>query len=226
MSQVGYFGKDIVFRVSRKQAYVVQNFSQKLSGRWSESTPIGQKPRSEFNGPGLRQVSFTMILSVALGVKPRDTLRKLQRIVGLGLVDYLVIGKSRIGFNKFKITSISESWDIILEQGELAQAKVDITMEEYVSNRKNKKKYSKSSKRSNSDRSASSSAKTLKYTIKKGDTLWSIAKLYLGKGYLFTRIYSMNKDTIEKEAKKHRKTSSENGHWIYPGTVIEIEVAS
>ena len=225
MSQVGYFGKDIVFKVSRKQAYVVQNFSQKLSGRWSDSTPIGQKPRSEFNGPGLRQVTFTMLLSVSLGVKPRDTLRKLQRIVGLGLVDYLVIGKSRIGFNKFKITSISESWDIILEQGELASAKVDVTMEEYVSNRKNKKKDSKSSKRSNSGRSISSS-KTVMYTIKKGDTLWSISKAYLGKGDLFTKIYSSNKDTIEKEAKKHRKTSSENGHWIYPGTVIEIEVAS
>ena len=219
MSQVGYFGKDIVFKVSRKQAYVVQNFSQKLSGRWSDSTPIGQKPRSEFNGPGLRQVSFTMLLSASLGVKPRDTLRKLQRIVGLGLVDYLVIGKSRVGFNKFKITSVSESWDVILNKGELAEAKVDVTMEEYVSTSSNKKKPAKSK-----NSTSSSKTETIKYTVKKGDTLWALAKKYLGKGALYTEIYSKNKSVIESTAKKHRKSSSENGHWIYPGTVLEIEV--
>lgn len=222
MSQIGYFGKDIVFKVSGKQAYVLQNFSQKLSSRWSDSTPIGQKPRSEFNGPGLRQVSFTMLLSVSLGVKPRDVLRKLQRIVGLGLVDYLVIGKSRIGFHKFKITSISESWDVILNKGELASAKVDVTMEEYVSSSSNKKK-------STNKKSTSSNKKkkeTIMYTVKKGDTLWALAKKYLGKGALYTEIYSKNKSIIESTAKKHRKSSSENGHWIYPGTVLEIEVTT
>lgn len=220
MSQIGYFGKDIVFKVSRKQAYVVQNFSQKLSGRWSDSTPIGQKPRSEFNGPGLRQVSFTMLLNVSLGVKPKDVLRKLRRIVGFGLVDYLVIGKSRIGFHKFKITSISESWDVILNKGELASAKVDVTMEEYVSSSSNKKKST------NKKNTSSSKKETIMYKVKKGDTLWALAKKYLGKGTLYTEIYSKNKSIIESTAKKHRKSSSENGHWIYPGTVLKIEVTA
>lgn len=218
MSQIGYFGKDIKFKVSRKQVCTFDNFNQKLSSRWSESTPIGRKPVSEFNGPGLRSISFTMILDASLGVKPLEMLRKLRRIVGLGLVSYLVIGKSRVGFHKFRITSISEEWDTVLKGGELARAKVDVTMEEYVSYTSTKKKTSKTK--------GTGSTKIIKYTVKKGDTLWDLAKKYLGKGTLYTKIYNKNKTVIEATAKKHRKSSSDNGHWIYPGTVLEIEVAT
>ena len=61
-----------------------------------------------------------------------------------------------------------------------------------------------------------------KHTIKKGDTLWSIAKKYYGSGTQWKKIYNENKTTIENAAKKHGKKSSSNGHWIYPGTVIKI----
>lgn len=45
------------------------------------------------------------------------------------------------------------------------------------------------------------------YTVKKGDTLWSIAKKFLGDGNKFKEIQKQNglKDTI-----------------IYPGTVLQI----
>lgn len=58
------------------------------------------------------------------------------------------------------------------------------------------------------------------YTVVSGDTLWSIARRKLGDGSQYTKIYSLNQSTIEAEAKKHGKTSSGNGHWIYPGTVL------
>lgn len=46
-----------------------------------------------------------------------------------------------------------------------------------------------------------------KHTVKKGDTLWSIAKKYLGDGNRYKEIQKANglKDTV-----------------IYPGTVIQI----
>ena len=159
---------DIRFKVSSKQVCTISNFNQKLSSRWSESTSIGKKPVAEFNGPGLRSVSFTMIFDVSLGIKPREMIRKIQRIVGLGLVDYLVIGKSRIGFHKFRITSTSEEWDVILKGGELASVKIDVTLEEYVSYTNSKKKSSSKIKSS----SKNSTAKIVKYTVKKGDTLY------------------------------------------------------
>lgn len=60
------------------------------------------------------------------------------------------------------------------------------------------------------------------YTIKSGDTLWAIAKKKYGNGAEYTKIYNANKSVIEAEAKKHGKSSSSNGHWIYPGCKITI----
>ena len=64
--------------------------------------------------------------------------------------------------------------------------------------------------------------KSKSYTIKKGDTLWAIAQKHLGAGSKWKTIYNANKSIIEKTAKKYRKKSSSNGHWIYPGTKISI----
>lgn len=60
------------------------------------------------------------------------------------------------------------------------------------------------------------------YMIKSGDSLWSIAQMLLGAGSKWQSIYSANKDILEKTAKKYGKSSSLNGHWIYPGVILSI----
>lgn len=60
------------------------------------------------------------------------------------------------------------------------------------------------------------------YTVVSGDTLWRIASKMLGNGSNWTSIYDANKETIESEAKKHGKSSSDRGHWIWPGEVLTI----
>ena len=60
------------------------------------------------------------------------------------------------------------------------------------------------------------------HTVRMGDTLWSIAKTYLGSGMNSYVIYQKNKAVIEETARKHRRSSSENGRWIYPGTILLI----
>jgi hypothetical protein len=60
------------------------------------------------------------------------------------------------------------------------------------------------------------------YTVVAGDTLWAIAKKYLGSGTQYTTIYDANADVIESTAKAHGKSSSSNGHWIWPGEVLSI----
>ena len=61
------------------------------------------------------------------------------------------------------------------------------------------------------------------YTIKKGDTLWGIARSFYGDGTKWKTIYEANKDIIESTANKYRKgKGSENGHWIYPGVTLTI----
>lgn len=70
--------------------------------------------------------------------------------------------------------------------------------------------------------SSGGGSSVITYTIKKGDTLWSIAKKYLGAGSNWTIIYNKNKDIIEKTAKANGRSSSGNGKHIYAGTKIKI----
>lgn len=51
------------------------------------------------------------------------------------------------------------------------------------------------------------------HTVKKGDTLWAIARTYLGDAFQWPQIYKMNTDVVE------------DPHWIYPGEVIKLQAA-
>ena len=74
----------------------------------------------------------------------------------------------------------------------------------------------------NSSISAAGWAATGKYIVVQGDTLWRIAKLYLGSGKRHSEIYNANADIIENVARAHGKKSSDNGHWIWAGTELTI----
>lgn len=71
-------------------------------------------------------------------------------------------------------------------------------------------------------RDTTTTPKNKTYTVKQGDTLWDIARVHLGNGSKWTSIYSLNKAAIEAAAKKYGRSSSSNGWWIYPGTVLKL----
>lgn len=59
-------------------------------------------------------------------------------------------------------------------------------------------------------RPAETAPKLKTYTVKQGDTLWAIAKKYLGDGNRYTEIYNLNKNKIS------------NPNLIYPGQVLTL----
>lgn len=132
MGQIGNWGNNIVFETSDQRILTFSDMKQKISGEWAVHKIIGQKARSEFKGPGLRSVSFTVLLDAALGVRPRTVMERLEEAVEKGTTDYLVIGGRMVGKYQWRCTSLSESWDLLYNRGELVRGKVTLTMEEYT----------------------------------------------------------------------------------------------
>ena len=57
------------------------------------------------------------------------------------------------------------------------------------------------------------SAKEITHTVRKGDTLWDIARTYLKNPFRWPEIFRRNTDVVQ------------NPHWIYPGEVIRIPLS-
>lgn len=132
MGQIGNFGKSIIFSTSDSRILNFRDFQQTISGRWASHDRILQKPKSEFLGPDNRKITFKIDLNALHGVKPRRTMEIMEKIVENGTVESLVIGGKKVGKHKWKMISISEAWDIILDKGEVVKASVSVTLEEYV----------------------------------------------------------------------------------------------
>lgn len=128
---IGILGS-LRFRVNDSRVFTFQNLKREVSASWSTMERIGQKPLSEFNGPDLQTISFDITLDASLGVKPRYLLGVLERMVEAGEVNTLVIGKNKVGKNKWVITKSSEAWEVVLRGGELYRASVSLTLQEYL----------------------------------------------------------------------------------------------
>lgn len=60
------------------------------------------------------------------------------------------------------------------------------------------------------------------YTVVSGDTLSGIAAAHCGGASKWTSLYDANSSTIEAAAQAHGKSSSDHGHWIWPGEVLSL----
>lgn len=118
------------------------------------------------------------------------------------------------------ITTVLENFSTKEESTEGFDILLDISLKQYIEY-KTKIYRPNNGNGSNNQRVEKDKDKTT-YTVKSGDTLWALAKYFYGSGSLYTIIYEANKSTIESVAKSRGRSSSSNGHWIYPGTKLTI----
>lgn len=129
---IGNWGTDIIFRVSDKTVLTFQNLTRTVGAEWATHSRVGKKDQTEFLRPKLQKVTFSIYLDATYGVKPRSTLDRLANYCETGTVNPLVVGGKRVGQNRWKITDLGETWDTVMNRGELVRATVSVTMEEYL----------------------------------------------------------------------------------------------
>ncbi len=132
MGAVGCWGNRVVFITSDRCLLTFTDMNQKVSGRYTKHSIIGKKDYPEFTGPGNRSISFKILLNVNMGIRPSEIIDEIEEAVESGEVNYLIIGGRMIGKNKFCITSVSEAMDVVMGRGEIVQATLNVSMEEYV----------------------------------------------------------------------------------------------
>ena len=70
--------------------------------------------------------------------------------------------------------------------------------------------------------SSSQGSRGQEYVVKQGDTLWDLAGKFYGDSTKYGQIYEANKDVIEETARRHGKSDSGQGYWIWEGTALFI----
>lgn len=131
MNQIGSLGS-MVFTVTPDTIRTFADFTRTSASRWANHEVLNKKPVSQFIGPGLDTVSFTVHLDVRYGINPRKELDALVELERSGKAIPLIIGGKGIGVNKFKIISLEQPWTEIDNKGNLLKASAVITLEEYV----------------------------------------------------------------------------------------------
>ena len=129
---IGHIGKTVVFETSDRKILNFTKMQRTVKGRWAPHSRIGKKPKKQFLGPDADQLTFSITLNAEHGVRPRKTIENIEKLIRTGKPQTVVIGSKKVGSNKYAITEISESWETILNKGEVVKITCDITLEEYL----------------------------------------------------------------------------------------------
>lgn len=135
MAKIGSYG-DIVFEVTPKKVQTFNDFQRSSSSRWNEHEIIQKKPKSEFNGPSLEEISLTIKLSAFLGVNPSKQLEKLRKMNYSGKVASFILGGKTISQNYWSIQRMDESNHVFDNKGNILSVDVTLNLKEYALNKK------------------------------------------------------------------------------------------
>lgn len=128
---IGSFG-DVVFYVSRKSAKTFKDLKRSEGARYATHDIHLKKPKLEYLGPGLSNVSFTMEFYASRGMNPVSETDKLIRMQRNGTHHLFIVGNKRFGMKYFVLKSVSIDFEQIDNKGVILKATADVTLEEYL----------------------------------------------------------------------------------------------
>lgn len=129
MATIGTLG-DIVFSVSPKVIRTFNELKKSVSPKFSSHNRHLKETLLEFTGTDPDKISFSMTLSVFLGVDPQTEAAKLESAARTGRIMRLILGRQSYG--KWVITSLSNSYERIDNKGNVLIIKTDISLTAYA----------------------------------------------------------------------------------------------
>ena len=122
----------MVFSVGHLRVLTPSNFKGKIEANWAEHEVLKGKAKPEFLNPKLREYECDILLDSNLGVNPSRMKNRLEEMVENGELHYLIIGFAPVSKNRFRVTDVSEAWNVVLKHGLLTQCMVSLTVKEYT----------------------------------------------------------------------------------------------
>lgn len=130
MAVIGTLG-DVVFSVSSRSVRTISGLKYDSSAKYTQHARHLKTPLAEFTGLASEGVSFTVLLSVYLGVDPKVSADRLREYLTKGICFYFILGTNRVGNYKWVITKLSRSDYRIDNKGNVLAVKVNVTLDSY-----------------------------------------------------------------------------------------------
>lgn len=127
---VGTFGS-VIFTTSRWRTLTFNGLSTTAGANYANHDLLTGKPRKQFIGAHAQGVQLDIMARSDLGTSPRLLIQKLRKMAETGEAHRLIIGGVPVTGLPLVITSMSDSWDTIYNGGQLFQASISLTLEEY-----------------------------------------------------------------------------------------------
>lgn len=125
---IGTFG-DITFNVSSFRVLTFRDMKQEFTSRYANHEVIGTKPKKEYLGPGLKNVSLSIDVYRYLGADPESIAKYFEVLAENGKVSRFILGNENKG--RYTVSSVSETYNIIRNNGMTDSLSLDLTLEEY-----------------------------------------------------------------------------------------------
>jgi phage protein U len=133
MATIGSLGK-IAFKVSSKQIITLKNFKRNGSARYSTHQRINNSALTEFTGNDPERITFDIILSASCGTNPQTVINQIEDYKSKGKILAFVLGGKPYGKYRWVIVSYNVTVETFDGKGNILNAIVSITLDEYLKN--------------------------------------------------------------------------------------------
>lgn len=212
MAVIGYMGKyagdGIQFVVSREVFRTPKDMRWSGSARYAAHERHATHALTEFTGLDPDSFSFDILLTAELGVDPQEELVKIWNFERNAEAVGLVIGGKAYGKYRWTIKKHETKIEYTDAAGSVYAAEVSLELLEYLTG----ENYITTVNTAQAPAAGvlDTGAGTA-YTVRKGDSLWTIAQAFYGNAAQYNRIYEANRDVI-----------GSNPAFIYQGQVLTI----